>query len=75
MNETLTLGEIESRFHSEWILVADPEVDEHLNVLRGKVVAHSADRNAVYERAVELRLKRSALLYTGKITDGVVVLI
>lgn len=75
MNEILTRSEIETRFNSEWILIADPEVDEHLNVTRGKIIAHSTDRDEVDRRAVELRLKHSAFLYTGQVPDDVVIVI
>ena len=67
----LTVLGIEGRYHDEWILVADPEADEHLNVLRGQVVAHSQDRDEVGRRAVELRLKQSAFLYTCGISNDV----
>lgn len=75
MSDSLTRAEIEMRFASEWILIADPEVDEHLNVTRGRVVAHSRDRDEVYQRAIDLRLKHSAFLYTGQIPDDVVIVI
>jgi len=73
MNETLTRAEIETRFDSEWILIADPETDEHLNVTRGKVVAHSQDRDEIDRKAVEFRLKHSAFLYTGPPAESVIV--
>ncbi len=37
MNETLSLAEIFSRFESEWILIADPEVDDRFKIIRGRV--------------------------------------
>ncbi|MBV9849502.1 MAG: hypothetical protein JO250_07425 [Armatimonadetes bacterium] len=75
MNEVLTRPEIERQYRDEWILVADPETDEHLNVTRGEVVAHSKDRDEVYQKAVELRLKHSAFLYTGTVPDDVVIIL
>lgn len=33
----LTLDEFEKRFPNEWILLVDPEADEHSRVLRGAV--------------------------------------
>ena len=75
MDEILTLAEIEEGYKSEWVLVEDPELDEHLRVVRGKVVCHSKDRDEVYQRAVELRLKHTAFLYTGKIPEGTVVVL
>ena len=38
MEQEMTIEEIESQFDSEWVLVGDPETNEHLEVLRGKVL-------------------------------------
>jgi hypothetical protein len=74
MQDRLTLDEIQSRFDSEWVLVADPELDEHLNVVRDTVVWHSKDREEVYQKAAELKPKHSAFLYTGRMpADAVIV--
>jgi hypothetical protein len=76
MDEVLTTAQIETQFESEWILVEDPQTDEALTVRRGKVRWHSKDRDEVYRKAVEQRLARFAVLYTGKIPqDAEVVLI
>lgn len=75
MTEILTRKEIETRFDSEWILIADLDFDKHLNVLRGEVVAHSRERDEVDQRAVELHLKHSAFLYTGRIPDDLVIVL
>ena len=75
MSEVLTVSEIERRYRDEWILVADPEADEHLNVLRGQVGAHSKDRDEVDRKAVALRLPHSAFLYTGTVPDDVVIIL
>jgi hypothetical protein len=75
MSEILTRKEIEKRFDAEWILIADPELDKHLNVVRGEVVAHSRERDEVYQKAVDLRLKHSAFLYTGKVPDNMVIIL
>ena len=65
MSEVLTITEIQSQFHSEWILVGDLRTDDSLQVQSGKVIYHSKDRDEVYRKAVELRPKRFAMLYTG----------
>ena len=49
--------------------------DEALNVLGGKVLCHSKDRDEVYRRAVSLRPKRSAVVYTGEIPEGTAVVL
>jgi hypothetical protein len=70
MHEVMTLAEINSRFPSEWVLVADPEVNQHLEVVRGRVVIHSKDRDEVDRKAIALRLKHAAYLYTGTMPEG-----
>jgi hypothetical protein len=75
MERVMTIGEIESAFDSEWVLVDEPETNEQLEVLKGKVLHHSKDRDEVYRKAVNLRPKRSAILYTGSIPEGTVVVL
>jgi len=67
MDTVITLNEIRERFASEWVLVGDPQTSETLAVQAGKVLYHSKDRDEVYRKAVELRPKRCAFLYTGEI--------
>ena len=67
MDQEMTIEEIRSQFDSEWVLIEDPRTDEELNVLGGKVLHHSKDRDEVYRKAVALRPKRSAVIYTGEI--------
>jgi hypothetical protein len=67
MDEVLTAAQIVAQFESEWVLVEDPQTDEALTVQRGKVRWHSKDRDEVYRKAVELRPRRFAILYTGQI--------
>ena len=75
MDDILTITQIEAQFASEWVLVEDPQTNEALEVQSGKVRWHSQDRDEVYRKAVELRLARFAILYTGKIPkDAAVVL-
>jgi hypothetical protein len=75
MNDVLTIAEIEARFPSEWVLVGDPKTNEALEVLSGKVLCHSKDREEVYQKGIELKPKRSAVLYTGPVPeDGELVL-
>ncbi|MGZ8427308.1 MAG: hypothetical protein ACXWYD_20375 [Candidatus Binatia bacterium] len=75
MEEVLTIAQIEAQFDSEWILVGDPQTNEALEVQRGKVLWHSKDRDEVYRKAVELRPRRSAMLYTGKMPKDTAVVL
>ena len=65
MDEVLTIEEIEARYAPEWVLIAEPQTDEALNVLAGKVRFHGPDRDEAYRKAGELRPGRFAVLYLG----------
>ncbi len=75
MNKEMTIEEIESHFDSEWVLIEDPRTDEQLKILGGKVLYHSKDRDEVYRKAVSLRPKRSAVIYTGEIPEETAVVL
>ncbi|MGD9634109.1 MAG: hypothetical protein AB7G28_06910 [Pirellulales bacterium] len=74
-HEVLTIAEIEAKYPSEWILVADPKTNDALEVESGTVLFHSADRDEVYRMAAETRPKRSAILNTRAIPQGTAVIL
>lgn len=66
MTDMLTVDEINERFPSEWVLLSEPQTDEHLKVLGGAVVCHSKDEEEVHRKAMEMPApKRIAVFYTG----------
>ena len=71
----MTIEEIRSQFDSEWVLVEDPQTNEALEVVGGKVLHHSKDRDEVYRKAVSLRPKRSAVVYTGEFPEDTAVVL
>jgi len=75
MEKEMTIEEIESQFDSEWVLIEDPQTNEALEILGGKVMHHSKDRDEVYRKAVSLRPKRSAVVYTGEIPEDTAVVL
>ena len=68
--EILTMKEIEEKFDSEWVLIGDPQTNDLLEVLSGKILHHSKDRGEVHQRVMELRPKRFAVLHIGKPPEG-----
>jgi len=75
MEQEMTAEEMRARFEDEWVLIEDPQTNEALEVLRGKVLYHGKDRDEVYRHAVARRPKRSAILYTGQMpADTAIVL-
>ncbi len=45
----LTLDEITNKYPNEWVLIAYTELDENLNVVRGKVLANFPNRDDIYD--------------------------
>ena len=75
MVKSMSIEEIESQFNSEWVLVEDPQTNETLEILGGKVLHHSKDRDEVYRIAVNLHPTRCAVLYTGEIPEDTAVVL
>jgi hypothetical protein len=75
VQSTMTVEEMETRFPAEWLLVVDPQTDEEENLLRGKVVFHSQDRDEVYRKAIDLRATDLAFHFTGTIPEGTAVVL
>jgi len=74
-DEVLTIEEIKNRYDSEWVLIADPELDEDFNVLSGKVIYHHRDRNVFDAETLKINPfpEESAFLYLGE-KDGIYLL-
>ena len=75
MDEVMSQAEIATRFESEWVLLEDPETTDALEVKSGKVLLHSKDRDEVYRKARELQPRHSAILYTGTLPEGMVIVL
>ena len=69
MDNIMTVEDMKTQFESEWVLVENPQTNDALEVLKGKILHHSKDRDEVYRKAVALRPKRSAIVYTGEIPE------
>ncbi len=72
MNEILSLQEMESRFPSEWVLIVDHKTNEDHEVLSGRVLAHSCNRDEVDRKLLELRPARFAFRYLGPLPEFMV---
>jgi len=65
MDEIMTRKEIESLYPNEWILMVDPESGMDIN-FRGRVIAHSKDREEIHLKAMELPApKHIAVFFAG----------
>jgi hypothetical protein len=63
MSEILTFDEIKARYAPDWVLIGEPQFDEHLNVLAGRVLYHGPDGDEVCLKAREYPRGRYALKF------------
>lgn len=67
----LTLEEMWKQYPERWLLIADPELDEALNVVRGEVVLASEDRDDIYNNLHLRNGKPAAIEYTGGLPENI----
>ena len=73
MSETMTMEEIKALYAPDWVLIAEPQIDEKLEVHGGKVVFHSPDGDACWHKAGQLKLDRVAVRFLGEYPDPMVI--
>jgi hypothetical protein len=70
-SEVLSIEEIRARYDGQWVLVVEPHANELCEVLSGKVVFHSKDRNAVWDAAAPYT-DEVAVFYVGDPPPGMI---
>jgi hypothetical protein len=75
ISQILTFEEIISLYPNEWVLIAYTELDEDLNVIQGEVLAHSPDRDQLYNNSLPRKGKSVAIEYTGAIPEDLAVML
>ena len=75
MPKSMTWDQITRKYKDEWVLVEYDELDEAFRVIRGRVLAHSPNRDEVYSALLHATSDRIALEYLGRPTKDLVVLI
>lgn len=68
----LSMTEIERRFDSEWVLLANPVRDDRNQIVSGEVLYHGKDRDELDRVLLKLRPSRSAVLFTGEMPEDAV---
>jgi hypothetical protein len=75
MDEILTIEQIEARYAPDWVLIGEPQTDECQRLKAGKVLYHSPDRDAVYDRANEMPPGHYAFRFLGKFPEDMVLVL
>lgn len=64
---------LKKRYPKEWLLLTHVTADELTRPIRGRLVAHSKNRDDIYDRLARIRAKSVSIEYTGKIPKDLVV--
>ncbi len=75
MREIITFQQMKERYPDQWLLVACAETDAEMNVVRGEVLAHSANRDDVYGQLLDVKGKTVAIEFTGEIPEDLAVML
>lgn len=66
---------IKKSFKNEWVLIEVKKVDINFNLIEGKVLAHSKDKDEIYKRLLEIKPAKFMLEYTGKIPENLAIVL
>ena len=67
------LSTLKRRYPKEWLLLTNVVADELTRPIKGKLVAHSKNRDDIYDRLARVRGRSVCIEYTGKIPKDLVV--
>ncbi len=69
MSEMMTLAEIKRNYDGEWVLIAYTKTDEDLQIIEGKVIAHSANKEDIYQVLESTPEQALAIEYMGEVPE------
>jgi hypothetical protein len=69
----MSLPQIRSKYKDEWVLLGHFDLDERNEPLHGVVVAHSKDREEIYNKQMAIQ-KPLCILYTGELPKNLAIM-
>ncbi|WP_107667401.1 hypothetical protein [Cyanothece sp. BG0011] len=74
--QVMTIDEIRATYPNQWVIIADTESDEDFNVIKGKVLAHSSERDKIDQALMDYaQMPSLAIEYTGSIPEDYAVML
>jgi hypothetical protein len=71
MSEILTFAEIKRNYDGEWVLIAYSKTDEDLQIIEGKVIAHSTNKEDIYQALESTPEQPLAIEYMGEVPEDI----
>ncbi len=69
MSALMTFEEIPQNYHGEWVLIAYTGPDENLPVIKGQVLAHSLNKEELYQANESATEEHLAIEYMGQVPE------
>ena len=66
-------ADIKKSYKNQWVLIEVEKVDESFNLLEGDVLAHSKDKDEIYQKLLKIRPKEFSIEYTGEVPEDLAV--
>ena len=71
MMDLLTFPEMRDRYRNQWLLILCQETDRGFNLISGQVLAHSENRDDIYDAMERLHPKGMITIeYTGELPEN-----
>lgn len=65
----MKMEEIRQKYEGEWVLIEYNKLDENLNVIEGEVIAHSPNKEDIYQAQTNFKDKSLSIEYLGEIPE------
>ncbi|MGK7894336.1 MAG: hypothetical protein AB4372_12120, partial [Xenococcus sp. (in: cyanobacteria)] len=63
--------EFKQIYDGEWVLIAYTETDEDLQIIKGEVIAHSANKEEIYQALESAKDQPLAIEYMSQIPEDI----
>lgn len=67
----MTFEEIQQHYDGEWVLIAYTEADENLQAIEGEVIAHSLNKEEIYQALLTAPDRPLAIEYMGQVPEDI----
>lgn len=65
--------DIKKSYKDQWVLIEVEKVDKSFNIVEGEVLAHSKDKDEVYQKLLQIRPREFSIEYTGEVPEDLAI--
>ena len=71
MSPIMTFEEIQRNYDGKWVLIAYTETDENLQVIKGEIIAHSLNKEEIYQAFESAQDRPLAIEYMDQVPEDI----